>query len=43
VNSLRVSGLARMDDGELLSNSPSGAQYALATPPYFAGSDSALT
>ena len=37
------SGFFNIDDGELLSNSPSGAQYALAIPPNLGGNDRALT
>ena len=42
-NSSNESLSVKIDEGELLSNSPSGAQNAFATPPYFAGSDNALT
>ena len=43
VNSSNVLGLDKIEDGEFSSNSPSGAQYAFAIPPYFGGNDSVLT
>ena len=42
-NSSNEFGLDRIEAGELLSNSPSGAQYAFAIPPNLAGNDNVLT
>ena len=42
VNSLRASGEAKIEDGELLSNVPSAVAYAFAIAPNLVGIDRAL-